>query len=533
VVASLVLQLLALLVPLLTQTVIDKVITHRTMNTLAVVAAALTFCAAFTAALAWIRQSLVLNAGTRIDALLASAVFGHLVRLPARYFEHRSTGVLVARMHGVETIREFLTGAALTLVLDLPFMLLFLGIMLYYSVALTAVVLGGLAALMLLSLLATPLLRARIDRQFLAGARQQAFVTERLAAIETVKSLQLEPVLTRRFDTLFARYLEAGFHARRLSNTLGVSVQFVEQSMTVAVLCGGAWAIVQGATLTVGALIAFQMFASRLTAPALRIAALWQEFQQVHIAVRRLADIMDAPREPWRALPVRAARREGRLACKALGFRYPDQFWLFRGLTLELQPGQCLALIGPSGCGKSTLARLLQGFHLPSEGGIFMDGLDITRMAANELRGYFGVVPQEARLFSGTLLDNLLEAAPWASFEDAVRACRQAELHAAIEAMPDGYMSRIGENGAGLSGGQKQRLAIARALLKRPCILIFDEATAHLDPALAEALIATINALHGSISVLFIAHELPAGLRCDRVVRLGAEARERLACAQA
>lgn len=520
-VASLFIQLLAVFVPLLTQTVIDKVMTHRTFNTLAVIAVALLLVTSFSAVLSWLRQYYVVHAGTRIDAVLAADVFSHLLRLPVRYFEQRSTGVLVARMHGVETVREFMTGAALTLLLDVPFMLLFAAIMLYYSPLLTAVAGGLLALIVLMSVLGTPPLRRRIDEQFLAGARHQSFVTERLAAIETVKSLQLEPVLERRFEALYARYLEAGVHTRLLSASLAVGAHAIEQALSLSVLCVGAWLVLQGSSgLTVGALIAFQMFAARLSAPALRMVQLWQEFQQVHVAVRRLADIKDLPREPMRESPTGAVRREGHLQCRGVGFRYGDRPWLFRGLSLDLRPGGCAALIGGSGSGKSTFARLLQGFYLPLEGSMTLDGVDIRRMAANELRAFLGVVPQETRLFSGTVLENLLEAAPGAAFADVVAACGAAGVHAAIEMLPDGYLSRLGENGTGLSGGQKQRLAIARAMLKGARILVFDEATSSLDPELAEGLVETINALRGRTSVLFIGHRLPERLKCDTVVRI-------------
>jgi subfamily B ATP-binding cassette protein HlyB/CyaB len=252
----------------------------------------------------------------------------------------------------------------------------------------------------------------------------------------------------------------------------------------------------------------------------LRVVSLWQEFQQVHVSVRRLADIMDVPAEPVAVAPARAASGAGRLECGGLGFRHDGRPWLIRDLSFTIEPGQCVALVGKSGTGKSTLARLLQGFYLPTEGRLAIDGVDITHMAANELRGYFGMVPQESRLFSGTVLQNLLDASPGASFADAVAACKAAQVHSVIEALPQGYLSPLGEMGTGLSGGQKQRLAIARALLKRPRILIFDEATSSLDGELALALVETINGLRGMVSILFIAHECPPALRCDQVIRL-------------
>jgi ATP-binding cassette, subfamily B, bacterial HlyB/CyaB len=518
--ASLFIQLIALLVPLLTQVVIDKVITHRTLNTLIVVAAALFFATAFSATLAWVRQYLVLHTGTRIDSILGAHVFEHLLRLPARYFEQRPTGVLVARLHAVETIRDFLAGAALTLLIDLPFMFLFAAIMYYYSPTLTAIAASILIALVAMSIAVTPLLRRRINRQFLSGARQQAFMTEYLAGIETVKSLQLEGRLQRRFGHLFADYLAAGFAARQLGNTFQTLAGALEQLLSLAILCVGAWLVLTTGDLTIGGLVAMQMFAGRLTGPMMRIVGLWQEFQQVHVCVRRLGDIMNVPPEPVVAAPARSTSGAGRLELSALGFRHDGRPWLFRDLSLALEPGQCVALTGASGTGKSTLSRMLQGFYLPGAGRITIDGIDITHMAANELRCYFGIVPQESRLFSGSVLQNLLDANPGATFEDAVEACKAAQVHAAIEAMPHGYLSVVGEMGSGLSGGQKQRLAIARALLKRPRILIFDEATASLDAELAGALIDTINGLRGRVSILFIAHERPATLECDRVVRL-------------
>jgi subfamily B ATP-binding cassette protein HlyB/CyaB len=522
--AALFIQLVALLVPLLTQVIIDKVITHRTLNTLFVIAGALVAATVFSAALTWIRQHLVLHTGTRIDSVLGAQVFEHLLRLPARYFEYRTTGVLVARLHGVETIRDFLAGAALTLLIDLPFMLVFAAIMYYYSPTLTAIALGVLALLVGLSIGVTPLLRRRIDRQFLSGARHQAFVTEYLTGIETVKSLQLEGQLQRRFGRLFADYLAAGLATRRLGNTVQTLAHALEQLLSLAILCVGAWLVVSGGDLTIGGLVAMQMFAGRLTGPMLRVVSLWQEFQQVHVAVRRLGDIMDVPAEPVVVAPARACDGSGRLECRALGFRHEARPWLMRDLSFTIEPGQCVALVGASGTGKSTLARLLQGFYLPAEGCITIDGVDITHMAANELRGYFGMVPQESRLFSGTVLHNLLDANPGASFADAVAACKAAQVHTVVEAMPNGYLSTVGEFGTGLSGGQKQRLAIARALLKRPRILIFDEATSSLDAELAATLVETINRLRGTVSILFIAHECPAALQCDQVVRLPSSA---------
>lgn len=523
--ASLVIQLLALAAPVFTQIIIDKVIVHRTVNTLAVIAVALFVIMAFSAALSWVRQYLILHTGNRIDAVLGSRVFDHLFRLPPRYFEQRPTGTVIARVQGVETIREFLSGAAVTLILDLPFLLVFLAMMFYYSWVLSLLAIAIIAAIAGLSFAVTPLLRERLNRQFLLGARNQAFLTEYVAGMDTVKSLQMEPQLHARYGEYLAAYLQATFATRQLSNTYNSIAHALEQLLTLAILCVGAWLVMTTGSLTVGMLVAFQMFAARLAQPVLRMVGLWQEFQQANIAVKRLGDLMNAAPEPHALLPAREAAGRGRIEISKLGFRYADNLpYLYRDFNLDITPGECVAIMGPSGSGKSTLAKLLQAFCKPSDGAILIDGRDIRHLAANELRQYFGVVPQETVLFSGTIYDNLVLANPHASFDDVAQACKLAEIHAAIEQLPQGYQTPIGEHGAGLSGGQKQRIAIARALLKRPRVLIFDEATSSLDAATAEAFAATINRYRGRVTLLFIAHHLPPNLQVDKTVQLGSAA---------
>jgi subfamily B ATP-binding cassette protein HlyB/CyaB len=257
----------------------------------------------------------------------------------------------------------------------------------------------------------------------------------------------------------------------------------------------------------------------------LHLVGLWQQFQQADIAVKRLGDVMNAPAEPYSLLPAREAKGDGRVEIRDFSFRYAENLpWLYKNFSLAIETGRCVAIMGPSGSGKSTLAKLLQGFYQPEEGNIAIDGRDIRYLSANELRQHFGVVPQETVLFSGTIYENLVLANPHAGFEQVVQACKFAEIHDTIEQLPQGYQTEVGEHGAGLSGGQKQRIAIARALLKRPHILIFDEATSSLDPATAEQFARTVNQLRGRVTMLFIAHQLPKGLQVDSVVTLGPSA---------
>lgn len=520
--ASLVLQLLSLAFPLFTQAIIDKVVVHRTESTLIALAVGMAVFIVFTSALTWVRQYLVLHTGNRVDAVLGTHVFEHLFRLPPLYFQHRPTGVIAARLQGIETIREFVSSAAVTLMLDLPFLLIFVAVMFWYSVKLTLIVMAILLLIVGVSLLAAPLLRRRLDEQFHRGAANQAFLTEYIAGVETVKSLQLEPQLQHRYRDLLAAFLSASFRTRQLGNTYGTLANGLEQIMTLLVLAFGAYLVMGSSGFTVGMLVAFQMFAQRLSQPMLRLVGLWQQFQQARIAVARLGDIMDAPVEPYRLTKARSQAGRGAIRIENLSFRYADNLpYLYDGFSLDVVPGQLIAVMGPSGAGKSTLSKLMQSFYQPAQGTIRVDGIDVRHLSANELRSNFGVVPQETTLFSGTLLENLRIANPFASFEQVVAACRMAEIHSTIESLPNGYETQIGERGAGLSGGQRQRIAIARALIKGPKILIFDEATSSVDGATAEQLGRTINALKGRVTILFIAHALPKSLQVDEIVRIG------------
>lgn len=520
--ASLFLQLLSLAFPLITQAVVDKVVVHRTQSTLVVLGVAMGIFVVFSAVLGWVRQYMVLHTGNRVDAVLGASVFEHLFKLPVNYFERRPTGVIAARMHGVEAIREFIASAAVTLVLDVPFLVIALAVMFAYSVPLTLIVLGILGVIGLMSFLIAPLFQRRLNQQFLLGARNQAFLTEHVAGHETVKSLQMEPLLNARYGGYLATYLQSGFATKQIGNTYNTVANALEQLMTVLVLMAGAWIVMNppagSAAFTIGMLVAFQMFAQRISQPMLRLVGLWQQFQQASLSVQRLGDLMNAPAEPYTLVPARRGETRGEIEFQDVGFRYREDLpWLYRGVNLSLPPGRAIAVMGPSGSGKSTLAKLLQGFYRATEGAIKVDGIDVRHQSANELRSNFGVVPQETVLFSGTIYDNLAAANPQASFDDIVHVCEKAEIHSTIEALPKGYQTEIGERGVGLSGGQKQRIAIARALLKNPRVLVFDEATSSLDVPTAEAFAATVNQLRGHVTLVFIAHALPRTLQVDEV----------------
>lgn len=514
--ASLVIQIIGLVMPLFTQAIIDKVVVHRTESTLIVILTGMIVFTIFSALLTWLRQYLILHTGNRVDGALGTIVFEHLVKLPQQYFQARPTGVIAARLHGVETIREFIASAAVALILDFPFLFIFLGIMCYYSLILTAIVMVVLILIASMSLLLAPVFQNYLQKQFLLGARNQAFLTEYIAGMETVKSLQLESQLISRYRSYLSSYLKSGFITRQLANSYNAFATFLEQMIGILVIGVGALLVMGSDDFSIGMLIAFQMFSGKLSQPVMKLVGLWQQFQQAKLAVARLGDVMDIPEEPYALLPTRGDTNGTDIKIEGISFRYFEkQAYLYENLHLTIQDGKTVVLMGYSGSGKSTLTKLLQAFYQPESGRILIGDVDIRFLAANELRRYFGIVPQETILFSGTILDNLKMANQDSSFEQIVQACRMAEIHDVIISLPQGYQTEIGERGTGLSGGQKQRIAIARALLKRPKILIFDEATSALDKATEQAFIETINRLKGNITILFITHSLSPSLAFD------------------
>jgi subfamily B ATP-binding cassette protein HlyB/CyaB len=329
----------------------------------------------FSSAMTWVRQYLVLHTGNRVDAVLGQRIFGHLLRLFFPYFQARPTGVIVARLLGVETIRSFISGAAVTLVLDCPFLLIFLGIMLYYSWMLTLIAVGILFVIGVISFLVAPFIRARLNEQFLLGARNQAFLTEYVAGMETVKALQMEPRLVDRYGSYLADYLRAAFRTRQLSNTYNVVANGLEQVLTLSILVAGATLVMKNEGFTIGMLVAFQMFANRLSQPVLRLVGLWQEFLQAAIAVARLGDIMNAPADPVSYTPTKIGSIPGTVEFENVSFRYlEDRAYVLKDLSFRVAPGECMPLTGPSGSGKSTIAKLLLGLYSPTSGAIKIDG---------------------------------------------------------------------------------------------------------------------------------------------------------------
>lgn len=514
---SFVLNLFALVTPLFFQVVMDKVLVHRGLTTLDVIAVGLLVVSIFEVALSGLRSYVFAHTTSRIDVELGARLFGHLLHLPLGYFQARRVGDSVARVRELENIRSFLTGNAITVVLDVLFSVVFIAVMLFYSGWLTLVVLASLPLYFVIALLVTPLLRARLHEKFNRGAENQAFLVETVSGIDTLKSMAVEPQMQRRWDTQLASYVSASFKTATLSTWAHESTNLIGKLVTVATLWLGAKLVIEG-ELTVGQLIAFNMLASRVAQPIMRLAQLWTDFQQTGISVQRLGDILNAPTETAggkSSLPPIT----GRITLDAVQFRYrPDTPEVLKGISVDIQPGEVIGIVGRSGSGKSTLAKLVQRLYVPERGRVLIDGLDLTLADASSLRRQIGVVLQENVLFNRTLRENIALADPGAPMEAVIGAAKLAGAHEFILELPEAYDTMVGEHGSTLSGGQRQRIAIARALMSEPRILIFDEATSALDYESERIIQNNMQAICQGRTVIIIAHRLSAVRHANRIL---------------
>ncbi len=513
------LQLFGLVSPLFMQVVIDKVLVHKSMSTLDVLVFGLVTIAVFEVLLGGLRTHVFSHTTNRMDVELGSRLFSHLLGLPLAYFQARRVGESVARVRELENIRNFLTGNALTLAMDLLFTLVFFGVMLSYSSLLTLVVFLSLPCYIALSVLVTPALKARLDEKFRRSAENQSFLVESVTGVETIKSMAVEPLMQRKWENQLAGYVSIAFKASNLSNTANQVAALISKLTTAALLWFGARLVIDG-TLSVGELIAFNMLAGRVSAPVLRLAQLWQDFQQVRLSMDRLGDILDNPTESGAALGQAAMPTvKGEIVFDRVLFRYrPGGPEILRTMSLTVQAGSVIGIVGPSGSGKSTLTKLIQRLYAPEQGRVLIDGMDLAVLDPVSLRRQIGTVLQENMLFKGTVRDNIAFAAPGMAFDKVVQAAELAGAHEFILELAQGYDTELGERGMGLSGGQRQRIAIARALATDPKILIFDEATSALDAESESIIQQNMKKICAGRTVLIIAHRLSAVRLAQRII---------------
>ncbi|MBN0986203.1 type I secretion system permease/ATPase [Amphritea pacifica] len=513
------LQLFALVTPLFFQVVMDKVLVHKGFTTLDVLAFGFVVVAVFDAVLGGLRTYLFSHTTNRVDVELGAKLFNHLISLPLAYFEARQVGQSVARVRELDTIRNFITGTALTLVIDLLFTFVFFAVMWFYSPTLTLIVLGTLPFYIALSVFITPILRHRLDQKFKYGAENQSFLVEAVTGVETLKAMSVEPQMQRKWEDQLAKYVSASFRTNNLNNVANQIAGLVNKITTLLIIWWGAHLVIDG-SMSVGQLVAFNMIAGRVSGPILKLVQLWQDFQQAGISVKRLGDILNTPKEPGYN-PNRSTlpQLKGRVTFDHTSFRYrPDGPQILNGVSLDVNPGEVIGIVGRSGSGKSTLTKLMQRMYVPEAGRVMVDGVDLAMVDTAWLRRNIGVVLQENFLFNRSIRENIALANPGLPMEAVVQAAQQAGAHEFILELPEGYDNPVGEHGCNLSGGQRQRIAIARALITNPRILIFDEATSALDYESERIIQQNMASICRNRTVFIIAHRLSTVRQCDRIV---------------
>ena len=516
---SLLLQLLGLASPIFVQNIIDKVLVHRAADALDILVLGMIICTIFQNGMLTLRSYLFTNICSKMDVALSARLFKNVTALPVSYFQKWQVGDVVSRTGELETLRSFLTGNSLMIVLDIVFAVVYFVVMFFYSRVLSIVVLVMIPAFVILNLIAAPIFKRMINDKFLIGSENRSFLIEAITGIHTVKSSSIENNFIRRYEEMLARLVKASLNVVNVANIANSIASFLQSMFNLAILWVGAYYVMAG-EISVGELIAFQMIAGQLIAPIMRLINQWQSFQQVRVSMERLADIMDEDTEPaFNPSRTTLPSLRGDIALEKLAFSYtPEGGKVLDNVNIRIPAGMKVGIVGRSGSGKSTLTKLIQRLYLPEMGRILIDGVDIAQVEPAWLRRQIGVVLQDSKLFSGSVEENIRIACPNASHEDVVNAAKLAGADEFISQFPHGYDTFVGERGSLLSGGQRQRIAIARALISDPRILIFDEATSALDYESENIIMSNIEPIAKGRTMLMIAHRLSTVRDCDAII---------------
>ncbi|WP_064609936.1 type I secretion system permease/ATPase [Photobacterium sp. J15] len=514
------LQVFALVSPMLFENVIDKVLVGRSLSSLHVLALAMLALAITEPAYSYLRNTVFGHLASQVNAELSGRLYRHLVGLPLTYFKQRQTGQIIARVREMAQIRQFLTGSTLMLLLDLIFVTVFLAVMFHYARSLTWLVLGSLMIYFVLWLIAGPVIRKKVESEYETDANATSFLTEAVTGIETIKTTATEHRFLQQWQRILSQQLNRSFDAQKSGLIAGQGIALIQKLTAALLLWWGVSEVLNG-ELSPGQLVAFNMLAGHVTQPVLRLAQIWQDFQHTLIALRRVGDILDEPRENSKQGLASVPELQGGIEFSNIRFRYhEDAPEVLANLSLTIEPGQFIGITGPSGSGKSTLTRLLQRLYVPQHGQVLVDGMDLAIADPVSLRRNMSVVLQESILFSGSVADNIRLCKPQASDDEVRHAAELAGALEFIEGLAHGFNHPVGEKGAALSGGQRQRIALARALLVNPRILLLDEATSALDYSSEAAIMANMDEICRERTVISIAHRLNTIRHADKIIVL-------------
>lgn len=519
-IGSFIIQLFGLVTPLFTQVILDKVIVHRSMITLDVLTFAFVTVMIFDMLLNFARKYIFVHTVSKVDAKLGAKIFKHLFSLPFPYFETRKVGNIIAKVRELDQIRSFITDKSVSVIIDLFFSVVFVLMMLLYSLKLTFVVLMFVSMIAALYLLITPELRERLQSKFEMGAYSQSYLVEAVTGIQTVKSLAIEGSMQKKWEDLLAKYIKSGFKLANMSNIAGSISGMLQKALTISILYLGVKLVIEN-KMTIGQLIAFQMFSNQFTGPVLRLVGLWNEFQQALLGIDRLGDILNTPVEIQSEKAITLPGLKGSVRFEKVCFKYsPNTPYVIDNFTYDIKPGMKVGLVGRSGSGKSTITKLIQRLYITNEGAIYIDGIDIRQMHPTWLRYNIGIILQENYLFAGSIRENISLPKPDSPIEHIINMAHISGAHEFITQLPEGYDTIVGERGSTLSGGQKQRVAIARALITNPRILIMDEATSALDYESEKIIMSNLDKITQGRTTFIIAHRLSTVRNCDVILVL-------------
>ena len=518
--ASLFLQVMGIAMPLITQVIIDKVIGNSGYSTLTVIGTSMILFFFMQSLLTFVKTYIMNHTTNKLDAILGTRLFRHLIALPLPYYERRRVGDTLMRVGALTQIREFLTGTGLMTVLDVFFSVVFIAFMFWYSVPLTLISLAIVPLYIVQNVWAVPIIKRKIEAVWRTGAMNNAFMVESITNIETIKSLAVEPQFVNKWENLLARYVRTTFENVKFNLVINAFSGVVQGLLSMAILWYGGHMVMDG-ILTLGQLIAFQMLSGQATAPMTKLLTMWPQVQQVGLALERIGDILNTPMEPIvHEIGKRGEHRiTGEIDINDVSFRYRvDLPLVLKNINLHIAAGEKLGIVGRSGSGKSTLTNLVQNLYIPESGTITVGGINTREANLGWLRDQIGVVMQENYLFNASVRDNIAVSRPTATMDEIIRAARLAGAHEFILELKEGYDTKVGERGDSLSGGQRQRVAIARALLANPPILIFDEATSALDYESERIIFNNMEAIGAGRTMMIIAHRLSAVRRCDKII---------------
>lgn len=518
--AAFFLQLMGIGMPLITQVIIDKVIGNSGYSTLTVIGCSMVLFFLLQSLLTGLRTYVLNHTTVKLDAILGTRLFRHLISLPLPYYQSRRVGDTLMRVGALNSIREFITGQGLMTILDVLFSVVFIAFMLWYSVPLTLISLLVVPLYIAQNIWAIPIIKRKIEAVWRTGAANNAFMVEAVTNMETIKALAVEPQFNYKWENLLARYVHTTFDNVKFRLVIGGFSNMLQTVVSLCILWYGGHLVMNG-YFTLGQLIAFQMIAGQAMGPMTKLLTIWPTVQQTGLALERIGDILNTPIEPvlMPNIGKRSRRLTGSIQLKDINFRYRmDTPLVLKDINLEIQPGEKIGIVGRSGSGKSTLTNVVQFMYQPESGDILFDGLSIKEINIAWLRSQIGVVMQENYLFDSSIRDNIAISRPDASMTEIINAARIAGAHEFILELQDGYDTKVGERGTALSGGQRQRIAIARAILSNPPVLIFDEATSALDYESERTIMHNMDAIAENRTMLIIAHRLSTVRRCDRII---------------